>query len=242
MDQITISSDSDSDASMFASSTTTHRHPPQTHHHHHTHTHPTITTTTPNNPSSSTTPSVSTTEKRKSTTHRTHETIHLANTILSSRELLLLHSLAANESVPRTRRRFMAQVIEAEDLVKASKIIWGHQSGSSSATAAGGGRGTAVGGLRVAAGNVVDVVEMDDGNGWERLRTRKSSGSSTGGRSSPMARGTSSPGRGTKKGLQQRVVSGSRAASRSGSPFASPVVRRRGRREDGDGDVDMDIY
>lgn len=137
----------------------------------------------------------------------------------------------------------MAQVIEAEDLGKASKIIWDHQSGSSSATAAGGGRGaaTAVGGLRVTTGNVVDVVEMDDRDGWERLRTRKSSGSSTGGGSSPMARGTSSPGGGTKKGLQQRIVSGSRAASRSGSPLASPVVRR-GRREDGDGDVDMDIY
>lgn len=135
----------------------------------------------------------------------------------------------------------MAQVIEAEDSVKASRLIWDYQSGSATAAATAGGRGagTAVGGLKVTAGNVVDVVEMDDRDGWERLRVRKSAGS---GSSSPMARGTSSPGGGTKKGLQQRIVSGSRAASRSGSPLASPVVRRRGRREDGDGDVDMDIY
>jgi hypothetical protein len=245
MNQITISSDSDSDASMFASSTTTNRppNPPQSHshhhHHHHTTHHPTIpTTTTPNN-TSSTTPSASD-NKRKSTTHRTHETIHISNTILSSKELLLLHSLAANESVPRTRRRFMAQVVEPDDPLKASNLVWDRAIPTTVSIGGGGGGGggaTAVGGLQIAPGNVVDVVETDDGNGWERLRVRKS----TGGSSSPMARKTSSPG-GSKRGLQQRVVSGSSSASRSGSPLASPFVRGRGRREDGDGDVDMDIY
>lgn len=248
MDQTTISSDSDSDASMFASSTTTNRHPQsQSHHHyhhyhHHTH-HPTIPTTS--SPSTNTTTTIP--DKRKSTTHRTHETIHISNTILSSKELLLLHSLAANESVPRTRRRFLAQVVEPDDPSRALKLLYDRTSTPGARGEGGGGGGTAavVGGLKVAAGDIVDVVDMDDENGWERLRVRKSK-SAGGGLSSPMARKTSSsssPG-GSKKGLQsRRVVSGSMAASRSGSPLASPAVRRGGRRGDGEEeDVDMDIY
>lgn len=137
----------------------------------------------------------------------------------------------------------MAQVLEPDDSVKASKLVWNRATpntssvGSGAATGEGGGSATVVGGLQVVPGNVIDVIEMDDLNGWERLRTRKSAGGSGG---SPMARKTSSPG-GSKKGQSQRVVSGSRSASGSGSPLALPVVRRRGRREDGDGDVDMDI-
>ncbi|KAE8551457.1 hypothetical protein EYB25_005347 [Talaromyces marneffei] len=239
MNQVTISSDSDSDASMFASTTaTTNRHPnpPQSHshhhhhhHHHHQHHHPT-TLPTNNNTSSTTNPS---SEKRKTTTHRTHETIHITNTILSSKELLVLHSLAANESVPRTRRRFMAQVLEPGDSVRASKLVWDRPKSDSVGSTAGRGDGgaTTVGGLQVAPGNIIEVVETDDLNGWERLRTRKSAGGSGG--SSPMARKISSPG-GSKKGQQQHGVV-------SGSPLSSPVVRRRGRREDADGDVDMDI-
>lgn len=241
MNQITISSDSDSDASMFASSTTTNRHTnaphlhSQSHPRHHQHHHYQPATSTANNPSSSTTTPHISTDKRKRTTHRAHETIHISNTILSSKELLLLHSLAANESVPRTRRRFMAQVIEPDDPLQAAKLLWDHSVSSSV-----GGGATAVGGLQFAAGNIVDVVETDDRNGWERLRVRKSTGSGGGGGGSPRTRTTSSPG-GTIKGQRSRVVSGSQGPSRSGSPLASPVVRR-GRREDGDGDVDMDIY
>ncbi|RAO66734.1 uncharacterized protein BHQ10_002746 [Talaromyces amestolkiae] len=243
MNQITISSDSDSDASVFATSTTTNRHPhPQSSHHHHHHytQHPTLPINTANNNNNN--PTSDKPDKRKTTTHHTHETMHLSHTILSSKELLLLHSLAANESVPRTRRRLWAQVIEADDPVKAEKLLYDGApslgpSGLSGAGGGGGGGGeggtTVVGGLRVAAGNVVDVVEMGDGDGWERLRVKKSAS-----RSPIVNKTSSSPGGSSKKGLQsRRVVSG----ERSGSPLASPVVRRGGRRIEDDGDVDMDI-
>lgn len=136
--------------------------------------------------------------------------------------------------MPRTRRRFWAQVVEADDPVKAAGLLHdrGVPSGLAGSSGAGEGGVTVVGGLRVAAGNVIDVVEMDDRDGWERLRVQKSAS-----RSPIVRKISSSPGGGSKKGLQsKRVVSG----ERSGSPLASPAVRR-GRRMEDDGDVDMDI-
>ncbi|EED15543.1 conserved hypothetical protein [Talaromyces stipitatus ATCC 10500] len=192
MDQITISSSSDSDSSMFTSTT---RHP--------------ITFPNPSRPSMPT----SNNPEKKSTTHQARSTIHTSNTILSSSELLLLHSLATNESVPRTRRRFQAQILEPDDVGRAWDIFWDDPSSSSakrniSSNDKSGIKGGGVGGLQVPTNrfmNVIDVVETDDKNGWEKLRVQ----SKKSGTSSPRNRKTSSPA-GGRKGGGQRVVSGSR--------------------------------
>jgi hypothetical protein len=171
----------------------------------------------------------------------TRETRHTAHVILSSKELLLLHALASNESVPRTRRHFVAQVLEPDNPAAAVEAALGYR--PSGITGGGGGVVGAIKGgsttTRMGSVEVVDVVEADDSKGWEvGWRGGSAAAASTprsGKKKKSYFSSSSNNNAGSasaRKRSQQRVGSGSGIRVASGA-----TVDRRDR--DGD-DVEME--
>ncbi|KAJ9311909.1 hypothetical protein DTO271D3_7756 [Paecilomyces variotii] len=90
-------------------------------------------------------------EKKARSIHR--EGRHSALSVLSDRELLMIQALAAHETIPQTRRRFLAQLMAPDDPRAATAIRMD--------------RFTAAGTSHPVPGTVIDVYEDDDA-GWRR--------------------------------------------------------------------------
>ncbi|GAD94528.1 conserved hypothetical protein [Paecilomyces variotii No. 5] len=90
-------------------------------------------------------------EKKARSIHR--EGRHSALCVLSDRELLMIQALAAHETIPQTRRRFLAQLMAPDDPRAATAIRMD--------------RFTAAGSSHPVPGTVIDVYEDDDA-GWRR--------------------------------------------------------------------------
>jgi hypothetical protein len=149
----------------------------------------------------------------------------------------MLHALASNESVPRTRRRFLAQIIEPDnpkvalDLAfdrKANRGVGARDQGREQAPI-----GAIQGGAR--GGNVIDVIEEGDVQGWElgfrRRNSNKANTSSSPARQSPSA---SSWKRGKGKGRTpdpERLAGGRSVSGSEAGLAASPSPSSRERRE-----------
>ncbi|CRG89001.1 hypothetical protein PISL3812_06036 [Talaromyces islandicus] len=172
--------------------------------------------------------------------NHTREIRHTAHCILASRELLMLHALASNESIPRTRRRFIAQIIEPDNPKAALDLALDKKPNSGVGAANQGGERAPIGAIQGGAreGNVIDVIEEGDSQGWELGFRRRSSNNPKASSSSPARQSpsTSSWKRGKGKGRTPdperlaggRSVSGGEAGL---APSPSPSSRERRERE-----------
>ncbi|KAL1964452.1 hypothetical protein VTN77DRAFT_6878 [Rasamsonia byssochlamydoides] len=107
--------------------------------------------------------------QEKKVRSKLREERHIAQCVLMDRELLTVHALSANETIPQTRRRFLAQLLAPDNPAVAASIARaadsrrfvipahaGSSSTSSSSTIA-----------TIPRTTIVDVYEDDDA-GWRR--------------------------------------------------------------------------
>lgn len=170
--------------------------------------------------------------------NHTREIRHTAHCVLASRELLMLHALASNESMPRTRRRFLAQIIEPDNPKAALDIAFDRKSSSDLGAREQGRERAPIGAIQGGAGsgNVVDVIEEGDSQGWELGLRRRNSNNANAFSSSPARQSpsTSSLKRGKGKGRTpdpERLAAGWSVSGSQAGLAASPSPSSRERRE-----------
>lgn len=170
--------------------------------------------------------------------NHTREVKHTAHCILASRELLMLHALASNESVPRTRRRFLAQIIEPDNPKAALELALDRKSNRGGESTVKGREQAPIGAIHGGAegGNVLDVVEVGDTQwelGFRRRNSNNASAALSPARQSP---GASSRKRGKEKaratdqGPENGEIYGHGREARFASSI-SPSSRERRERE-----------
>ncbi|PWY71625.1 hypothetical protein BO70DRAFT_262672, partial [Aspergillus heteromorphus CBS 117.55] len=116
---------------------------------------------------------------------RLREERHAALCVLLDRELLTIQALAAQETLPQSRRRFLSKLLAPEDpdsaaAIRADRFTVQHpapSSGSASASTSTGGGGLGSTVPMIVPRRVVDVCETDDA-GWRRATTSASRGGS----------------------------------------------------------------
>ncbi|RAL17704.1 uncharacterized protein BO97DRAFT_12796 [Aspergillus homomorphus CBS 101889] len=185
-------------------------------------------------------------EQDKKLRSRLREERHAALCVLMDRELLTIQALAAQETIPQTRRRFLAKLLSPEDpenaaTLRGERFIIQHPmlGGSRSGSASPAGRRMGVGvldgiGIGVVGGpgsttglivqrQVEDVCEADDA-GWRRPPAERGGGTNRG---SPAGSLSSSSGR--VKGSSSVAATAGSTPERKGRPIKGRSQRERER-------------
>ncbi|KAH8705976.1 hypothetical protein BGW36DRAFT_368507 [Talaromyces proteolyticus] len=170
-------------------------------------------------------PEATSNQKNRMRTHA-REVKNTAHCVLASKELLMLHVLASNESMPRTRRRFLAQIIEPDDPKAALNVAFDRKPSARTVMPLkrrleaqeyiGAIQGGAI------PNNVIDVVEADDSHGWEMgIRKRSNVASSHSSRQSPSS-SLRKKGKSRARTPEQEQLAGRASETSGGRPSQSP--------------------
>ncbi|KAL2820325.1 hypothetical protein BJX63DRAFT_311191 [Aspergillus granulosus] len=173
---------------------------------------------------------------------RLREERHAALCVLMDRELLTIQALAAQETLPQTRRRFLSKLLSPDDpetaaALRADQVLIPISStplaraGATSSSSHQHTSSSSIDGVVAVSRGIVDVCETDD-SGWYRELDGKDGGSGSGSGSRVSSPAAVGKGRGKGAGTPERTRKG-RVSSGRHSGHRDNQTRERRRRWSG---------